>query len=282
MFQNNKKLIFTFVLILTALVCAVTAGFADKVEKYIPDSGVAEEGMTLWQIIMSGGEVMIVLAALSIAAFALVINYFMTISPEKLIPEGFCEKIVSLVKAKKFEEAKILCEGGNNLIADVVAAGLSLRRYDKTAIEEAMKDNGKLRISAIWHKLSYLADIAAIAPMVGLLGTVLGMIQAFNVIAFQTGAVKPILLASGISKAMVTTAAGLILAIPAMMFYSYFRGVAQNVTSRIGHISSEILELIVDDIRTARSPYSTLGLKPQGSSGKRSKRSKGMREEDLS
>ena len=98
----------------------------------------------------------------------------------------------------------------------------------------------------LWQKLSYLADIAAIAPMVGLLGTVLGMIQAFNVIAFQTGAVKPVLLASGISKAMVTTATGLIVAIPAMIFYSFFRGRLQNVTARLENISTELFHLLTD------------------------------------
>jgi biopolymer transport protein ExbB len=79
-----------------------------------------------------------------------------------------------------------------------------------------------------------------------LLGTVVGMIQAFNVIAFQTGAVKPILLASGISKAMITTATGLIVAIPAMIFYSYFRGKIQDVSSRFENISTELFQMITE------------------------------------
>jgi biopolymer transport protein ExbB len=109
-----------------------------------------------------------------------------------------------------------------------------------------MEDEGRRRADNLWQRLSYLADIAAISPMVGLLGTVLGMIQAFNVIAFQTGAVKPILLASGISKAMVTTAAGLIIAIPAMIFHSFFKGRIQDVIARLENISVELYHLLTE------------------------------------
>ena len=116
----------------------------------------------------------------------------------------------------------------------------------KDVIKEAMLDKGRRIVGDMTQKLSYLADVAVISPMVGLLGTVLGMIQAFNVIAFQTGAVKPILLAGGISKAMVTTATGLIIAIPAMIFYSYFRGKVQNITSQLENISTELFHLISD------------------------------------
>ena len=106
---------------------------------------------------------------------------------------------------------------------------------------------GRRGIDDLRQKLSYLADIAVISPMVGLLGTVLGMIQAFNVIAFQTGAVKPILLASGISKAMVTTATGLIIAIPAMIFYSFFKGKVQSVTSHLENLSTELFNLLTEE-----------------------------------
>jgi len=256
----RSRIFFVFLAIFVIYTFTVPAFSADKVEKYIPDMVSGEEGMTLWQIIKSGGEVMIVLALLSIVGLALVVYYFMIISQEKLIPAWFLDRMRSLMGAGKFEEAKVLCNSSENLISDIVLAGLSKKEYGKTVVEDAMQDNAKRGLSVIWQKLSYLADIAAIAPMVGLLGTVLGMIQAFNVIAFQTGAVKPILLASGISKAMVTTATGLILAIPAMLFYSYFRGVLQNVTFQYEHISSELLQLIAgeDNERVKKAPRSRI------------------------
>ncbi len=254
----RNKIFFAAVLSIFVTLMSAAPGFcAGGVEKYIPDAASAEGGMTLWQIIRSGGEVMIVLSLLSVAALSLIVYYFLTIKQDKLLPEEFLDKTVSLLESRKYREAKILCEGSPSLIADAVLAGIARREHEKVVIEEAMQDKGKRSVTVLWQKLSYLADVAAISPMVGLLGTVLGMIQAFNVIAFQAGAVKPVLLASGISKAMVTTATGLIIAIPAMIFYSYFRGVVQSVTSQFEHISAELLQLITEgkegDRRTGES-----------------------------
>ena len=241
---RNKKLFFAVLLMVIMVGVASMAVSAEKIEEYIPNAVSAEEGMTLWQVIKSGGEVMIVLAFLSIAALGLVIYYFLVINQEKLLPDTFRNKMIFLIESKKYEEAKIVSQGASNLLSDVIITGLSLAGHEKAEIEEAVQDEGRRGIASLWQKLSYLADIAAVSPMVGLLGTVLGMIQAFNVIAFQTGAVKPILLASGISKAMVTTATGLMIAIPAMIFYSYFRGRIQGITSRFEHISTEFVQAI--------------------------------------
>ncbi|MFH1799187.1 MAG: MotA/TolQ/ExbB proton channel family protein [Candidatus Omnitrophota bacterium] len=210
------------------------------------DADVSEQGMTMWQIIRSGGGIMIVLALLSIAALSLILYYFITIKHDKLLPEDFFGRILSLVKKRKYEEAKSTCESNRNLISDMFSAALSRVTEEKILIKEAIEDEASRAAEMLWQKLGYLADIAAIAPMVGLLGTILGMIQAFNVIAFQTGAVKPILLAGGISKAMVTTAAGLIIAVPSMIFHSFFRGKVQNVIVRLEDISTDMYRSITE------------------------------------
>ncbi|MFH1665157.1 MAG: MotA/TolQ/ExbB proton channel family protein [Candidatus Omnitrophota bacterium] len=246
MFRSRK---FACVLLMTAfmVIAAVSLGFsAEKLEKYIPDAAAADNGMTLWQSIKAGGEVMVVLAVLSVIAVALIIYYFLGMKPEKLLPKEFLETSVTFIENKRFGDATAACKDSGNLIGNVLLAGLSRRDREDVIIKEAMEDEGRRQIDGLWQKLSYLADIAAIAPMVGLLGTVLGMIQAFNVIAFQTGAVKPILLASGISKAMITTATGLIIAIPAMAFYSYFRGIVQDAGARLENISTEMYHLLTD------------------------------------
>lgn len=235
---------FALVFLVIALVSCSFASAATGVERYIPDESGAEAGMTLWQVIRAGGEVMIVLALLSIAALGLVIYYFITMKEDKLLPEDFLREVGDLIEEGKFEEAGSFCSANSNLISDVVLSGIERRGHEKVMIKEAIEDEGRRSVDDLRQKLSYLADVAAISPMVGLLGTVLGMIQAFNVIAFQTGAVKPILLASGISKAMVTTAAGLIIAIPAMIFYSYFRGRLQDLVARLESISAEMFHLI--------------------------------------
>jgi len=239
------------VLLLSVFMIAAVASLcfsADDVAKYIPDTEAADAGMTMWQIIKAGGAVMVVLAFLSIAALSLIVYYFLSIQQEKLLPEAFLDRMILLIEETRLTEAKMISETNKNLIADVLQAGLSRADKGTIMVKEAMEDEGRRNTDALWQRLSYLADIAAIAPMVGLLGTVLGMIQAFNVIAFQSGAVKPILLASGISKAMVTTAGGLMIAIPAMMFYSYFRGIVQDVCARLENVSTELYHLIVETI----------------------------------
>lgn len=246
MLRNRRSLHFLILILFVSFLFGSLSVFAEKVEKYIPDSGASEAGMTLWQTIYSGGSVMIVLALLSVAALALIIYFFLTITPEKLLPMDSLEQTVKLVEKKDYEKAKTLCKDEDSLPSKVLLAGLARIGREKVVIKEAMQDEGRRGVDDLWQKLSYLSDVAVISPMVGLLGTVLGMIQAFNVIAFQTGAVKPILLASGISKAMVTTATGLIIAIPAMIFHAYFRGVVQNITARLENVSSELFHLITD------------------------------------
>lgn len=213
--------------------------------KYIPDIDSEAAGMTMWQMITAGGGVMAILAVLSIAALSLVVFYFITLRKEKLLPQYFIDKVINLMEAGRVNEALTISETGDSMASRVFLAGISRASKGAVIIKEAIEDEGKREVDTLWRKLSYLADIAAIAPMVGLLGTVLGMMQAFNVIAFQAGAVKPVLLASGISKAMVTTAGGLIIAIPAMMFYAYFRGIVETISARLENVSTEICHLII-------------------------------------
>jgi len=103
-----------------------------------------------------------------------------------------------------------------------------------------MEDEARRFIELHWQRIGFLSDIAVISPMLGLLGTVLGMIKAFNAIAFKIGEVKPIFMAYGVSQAMVTTAAGLIVGIFSMVFYYFFRVRIQNIAVRS--------EMIIDSL----------------------------------
>ena len=140
-----------------------------------------------------------------------------------------------------------MCETYPSTVADIVKAGLDKRKKGLIFAREAIENAVRKELGKLWQNISYMADVANIAPLIGLLGTVLGMIQAFNVIAFQSTGVKPILLASGVSKAMVTTAGGLIVAIPAFLFYSYFRGRIQTVTNSVETFSSDVIKLMEID-----------------------------------
>ncbi|MGH7198952.1 MAG: MotA/TolQ/ExbB proton channel family protein [Candidatus Omnitrophota bacterium] len=218
--------------------------FAVDVQKYTPDPTAIEKGMTLWQLIVAGGSCMVFLGILSIAATASIIYHFRSITPDKLTPQDFIENLLSILERKEYDKALGLCNAQPNLVSAIAVKGLQKVQKGGVVVEEAILHEGKARLGKLWKDLSYLGDMGVIAPMIGLLGTVLGMIQAFNFVAFQTGVVKPVLLAEGLAKAMITTAFGLIIAIPIMAFYAFFRARIGEISSNAERASSEIVQLI--------------------------------------
>lgn len=214
-----------------------------KVQSYVNDLEQSKAGMTLWETIQSGGVVMIVLGCLSVVAFTIILYLFFTLKMSRAVPREFTERVIEQLDAGQEAELKETCEGKSNTIANIVNAGLARKQRGKLFAKEAMENQMRKEIGGLWQGISYLADIAAVAPLIGLLGTVVGMIQAFNVIAFQSAVVKPILLAGGVSKAMVTTAAGLVVAIPVMLFYTYFRGKVQGISHQIETYGTDIIKI---------------------------------------
>ena len=187
---------------------------------------------------------MLILLVLSIFTIALVFYIALTVQEKNLVPAEFSDNVIQKLESKDAQAVKDMCTKEDNIIARIVLSGLNKRKRGSIFAKEAMENTAKKEISLPWQNITYLADIAAVAPLIGLLGTVLGMIQAFNVIAFQSAGVKPILLAGGVSKAMVTTAGGLIVAIPAMLFYTYFRSRVQQISNAVESYSADIIKLV--------------------------------------
>lgn len=187
---------------------------------------------------------MLILAVLSIVATAIIIYSFMTLKVNNLSPKQFAEEAIQRLEKGSERAVKDMCRSEQNIVANIIMAGLDKKNKGPLFAREAMENCVRKEISKLWQNISYLADIAVVAPLIGLLGTVLGMIQAFNVIAFQAAVVKPILLAGGVSKAMVTTAGGLMVAIPAMILYAYFRTRVQEITNVVEGYSTDIIKII--------------------------------------
>jgi biopolymer transport protein ExbB len=200
--------------------------------------------MTLWKILVSGGPLMLVLALFSMIALALVIYDFICFKPEKICPEVFYEKALNALTGKKFVLARQMCEAQTHLLADMVKIGLQRRETGRMLIRESMENCARAQIDALWQNISYLSDIAVIAPLVGLLGTVVGMIQAFNTLAVQATVVKPILLSAGVSTAMVATAGGLTVAIPVLAFHAILRGKVQRITNVIENYTADLVKVM--------------------------------------
>jgi biopolymer transport protein ExbB len=201
---------------------------------------------TLLQKLLAGRTVGVLIALLSLVAVGFIIEHLISIRKQTLMPEVVANELETLIHEGKVDAAiEACCDPRNeSLIADVVLAGL--RRYRssefgfaeyKAAVEEAGEDQtGKL-----YRKTEVLGVIGAIAPMLGLTGTVLGMIRAFDEIAITGGRARPDQLADGISQALVTTLMGLVVAIPAMIAFSYFRNRIDSIVAEAGKRVEQIM-----------------------------------------
>lgn len=234
------------------LTCVLaTAAFAVNqaaapVAAVIPGGG-NDESTTLWQLVKAGGWSMLVLGILSMVALALAVYMFMTLKAELLVPQRFFEDLIEKLEARDLKSAQQMCRRNNNILAQMALAGLDRTDKGRVIAREAMEISARKDVSKLWLTISYLGDIATIAPLMGLLGTTLGMIQAFNVISYAGASLKPIMLVGGISKALVTTAAGLIIAVPALSVYSYFRGIVQDISSQVETYATDIMKLIEEN-----------------------------------
>lgn len=234
----------TTLFVCLALTLAWAAGpGAGPVAGVVPATG-GHESTTLWQLLKSGGWSMLVLGALSIVALALIVYDIMTLKPEVKVPQRFFEDLVERIESGDLKSAQQFCRRNDNILASIALAGLDRTAKGRVIVREAMENAGRKEVAKLWQNISYLGDIATIAPLMGLLGTVLGMIQAFNVISYAGASLKPIMLVGGISKALVTTAAGLIIAVPVLSVYSYFRGIVQEISDRVEMYSTDIMKMI--------------------------------------
>ena len=217
-----------------------------------------DKSMSLWDLIVAGGICMIPLTLISVAATALIIYHFRSVTAQKLVPQDFIESLLSLLEKGEVEKARSLSKQQPNMISAITLKGLSKINRGSSVMQEAIQHEGRERVEGLWRNLGYLGDMAVIAPMLGLLGTVFGMIQAFNYQAFKAGIIKPIILAEGLAQAMITTAYGLIIAIPILAFYAYFRGRISSIMATAERVSSEVAHLLGNqaEVETRERTYS--------------------------
>ncbi len=233
--------------IVTVLLMLVLVGgilFAQEEKAEEPGEDVATGGMTFWQTIAAGGAAMAVIGLCSVLTLAIVIERIGNLRVSKVVPKKFVEEAGELASQQKYDEIIEKCEETPCPVSNIFNAALETRGEGKDKVIEAVEDAGAKEMGAFQDKIMPLSIIAVISPMIGLLGTVLGMIQAFNVIAYKAGLGKPTLLAEGISKALVTTAGGLIVAIPAMVAYHFLRSKSQRIMVSIEKISERFIGLL--------------------------------------
>ncbi len=176
---------------------------------------------------------------LSVVAVGFTVEHALTIRKSRIMPEPVLQELEKLLAQNRVTEAITFCQESRNqsLATDVVLAGLERFQSSEFGFAEykaACEEEGEEATAKLYRKVDILNLIGVIAPMLGLLGTVQGMIEAFNVIASRGGMARPDELADSISKALVTTLEGLIVAIPAMVAYSFFRNKIDSLVSETG------------------------------------------------
>ncbi|MDH5398399.1 MAG: MotA/TolQ/ExbB proton channel family protein [Cyclobacteriaceae bacterium] len=206
--------------------------------------GGGADTVTIMDLLLQGGFMMIPIALLSLAAVYIFAERVMTIRKASETPDQFMDNIKNSVQKGDINGARMLCAQNDSPIARMVEKGISRIGHPLKNIEVSIENVGKIEIFRLEKNLSLLATISGSAPMLGFLGTVIGMIQAFIAIAQEEGTVSPKLLSEGIYTAMVTTAAGLFVGILAYLGYNYLVTRVQKVVHRMEYTSVDFIDLL--------------------------------------
>ena len=242
--QPWKKAAGIFVLFLMALTTSVLAAEAGA------DSGVEKE--TMWTLIKKGGPIMIPLGIASIIALALALERFISLNRDRVLPNGFLKGLGEAWDSDPSgRSAAQYCEESTGSAGHVFKAGLQWRGSGHEAVAKAIEDAGIREADKLKRSLRGLSIIAAVSPLLGLLGTVYGMIDAFQRTSQSGGAAKTADLATGIYEALVTTAAGLTIAIPTLLLYQFLQS---RVDKIIDHIDEVGTDFIVNHAREKSTP----------------------------
>ena len=192
--------------------------------------------------IIHGGFIMVVLLLISVFAIAIIINRLRFYHRSKVDSSRLLSRVIKYLEASSPESAVSVCEETDCPLARVLKAGLVYFDDGPELMEEAFQSQELKEIPQLESFLPVLSTIASIATLTGFTGTVTGMIKAFNNIA-QAGASSPAIVASGISQALLTTAAGLLIAIPTVIFVRYFESIVDRFQNEIDLATHELVRV---------------------------------------
>ncbi len=231
--MHMKKIYFLIVLLFAA---------------YSSHASTSQTVTSFAQLLGKGGLIMLPLYSLSFIALCLIFFYLITLRIELIAPKNFLLELENPVEQKDYELSERYCKENLCVASKIIHAGLQIaKRTDKfIIIRNSIEDEGARQSSILWQKIQYLQDIAVIAPMLGLLGTVLGMIKSFVGLQFESVVPQQTQITSGISMALITTAAGLSVGIIAMLVHAYFRGRVTRIIAELEYRCNKILMLMAD------------------------------------
>jgi biopolymer transport protein ExbB len=215
----------------------------------LPFPVVQDPSEFMFEIVKAGGPVMVPLILCSILAVAITLERLWTLRGQRVVPEELTDKVWRWVENRSLSDKQILALQQHSPLGNVLAAGLANRHRDRVLMVEAIEDAGRHITHELERYLGALSTIAAISPLLGLLGTVTGMIRTFKAITVA-GVGNPTAMSGGIAEALITTAAGLIIAIPALVAYRYLRA---RVDGLVIEMEKESLKLVAAIDRTSQT-----------------------------
>ncbi len=197
----------------------------------------------MFELVKSGGWLMLPIIACSVVAMAIIIERLLILRKRRVVPENLVAQVWQMHRKGQLTNAHVTSIKDSSPLGRILAVGLVNRHHSRVIMKESIEDVGRQVVQELERHLNTLGTIAAITPLLGLLGTVIGMIKVFAAI-MTAGVGDPAVLAGGISEALITTAAGLSVAIPSLMFYRYFTGRVDGLVVMMEEESLKMVEVM--------------------------------------
>lgn len=205
----------------------------------------------MFEMVQAGGWLMLPILLCSVIALAIIGERFWSLQQKRINPATLVSQVWQWYKSDGLTDQNIQALANSSPLGRVLAAGLMNRHHPREIMKESIEDTGRQVVVELERYLNTLGTIASITPLLGLLGTVIGMIKVFAAITAH-GVGNPSVLAGGISEALITTAAGLSVAIPSLIFYRYFRGKVDELVIKMEEEALKIVDVMHGDRETGQ------------------------------
>ena len=200
----------------------------------------------MYDILLRGGPLVVPIGICSLLALTVFLERLWVLRRTRVIPEAFVNRIHEMINERRVSDALLLCEENKNPMANIMEAALRNAEKERSDIKEMVEEVGKHEGAQLEQYIEVIGTCAAISPLMGLLGTVTGMMDVFQQVE-QVGLGDPSAFASGIWQALITTAIGLSVAIPAFIFYKYLLGKVDSLLIEMEEKSLRLIDLVAND-----------------------------------
>ena len=198
----------------------------------------------MFEYVMQGGIIMIPIVLCSMLAFVIIVERLWNLQRKRILRYDILSRVEELLREQKIPEAMALCKRHQSTMTRILLVAILNHDHPRAAIKEMIEDQGRQEVPILERNLTPLGTIASISPFLGLLGTVVGLLKVFEAIAQAGGVTNPAVLSEGIHNALITTVAGLCVAIPTLVAYNYFTRRADGLILEVERVSLRLLSIL--------------------------------------